>query len=105
MNSHAIDWANLKINVLMDGNEISRLGKSNISFHNANGGKVQQMSDPFLIKHQNVLLPHIKQNNLERVVKAVNSFSLQVAVAGVSVDEILFALKETSNEKAIWNKE
>jgi hypothetical protein len=28
-----------------------------------------------------------------------NSFSLQVAVAGVSVEEIVFAVKETSNKK------
>jgi hypothetical protein len=37
--------------------------------------------------------------------KAINSFSLQVAVAGVSVKEILFAVKETSNKKPIWNRE
>jgi len=36
---------------------------------------------------------------------AINSFSLQVAVAGVSGEEILFAVKETSNKQAIWNKE
>jgi len=37
--------------------------------------------------------------------KAINSFSLQVAVARVSVDEILFAVKETSNKMVVWNKE
>jgi hypothetical protein len=37
--------------------------------------------------------------------KAINSFSLQEAVVGVSGEEILFAVKETSNKKAIWNKE
>jgi hypothetical protein len=31
--------------------------------------------------------------------KAINSFSLQEAVAGVSEEEILFAVKETSNKK------
>jgi helix-turn-helix protein len=30
---------------------------------------------------------------------------LQEAVAGVSGEEFLFAVKETSNKKAIWNKE
>jgi hypothetical protein len=49
-----------------DGNEMSRSGTSNFSFHNANGGKVQQTADPFLNKHQNDLLPYIKQNNQER---------------------------------------
>ena len=52
------------------GNEISRSGTSHVSFHNRNGGKVQQTSDPFLIKHQNVLLPYIKQNNQERIVQS-----------------------------------
>jgi len=48
------------------GKEISKSGTSDLSFQNANGGKVQQTSDPSLIKHQNVLLPYIKQNNQER---------------------------------------
>jgi len=52
------------------GNEISRSGTSNVSFHNANGGKVQQTSDPFLIKHQNFLLAYIKQNYQDRVVQS-----------------------------------
>jgi len=52
------------------GKEISRSGTSTVSFHNANGGKVQQKSGPFLIKHQNLLLPYIKQNNQERVVQS-----------------------------------
>jgi hypothetical protein len=30
---------------------------------------------------------------------------LQEAVAGVLGEEIVFAVKETSNKKAIWNKE
>jgi len=47
------------------GNEISRSGTSNVSFHSAIGGKVQQTSDPFLIKHQNVLLSSSNQNNQE----------------------------------------
>jgi len=48
---------------------------------------------------------YIKQNNQERVVRSINSFSSQVAVAGVSGEEILFPVKETNNKKAIWNKE
>jgi hypothetical protein len=31
---------------------------------------VVRKSDPFLIKHQNVLLPYIKQNNQERVAES-----------------------------------
>jgi hypothetical protein len=52
------------------GNKISRSVTSNVSFHNANGGDVQQTSDPFLVKHQNVLLLYIKQTNQERVVQS-----------------------------------
>jgi hypothetical protein len=54
------------------------------------------MFDPFLIKHQNVLLPYIKSE----LCKAINNF-LQVAIAGVSVEEILSAVKETSNKKRL----
>jgi len=49
-----------------EGNEIARSATSNVSFHSANGGKVQQTSDPFLTKHQNVLLPYITQNKQEQ---------------------------------------
>jgi hypothetical protein len=52
------------------GNEISRSGTSHFSFHNRDGGKVQQTSNPFLIKYKNILVPYIKQNNQERVVQS-----------------------------------
>jgi len=39
-----------------------------------------------------------KTNNSE-LCKAINSFSLQEAVAGVSGEESLVAVKETSNKK------
>jgi len=45
------------------------------------------------------------KTNKSEFCKAVNSFSLQVAVAGMSVEEILFAVKETSNKKTVWDKE
>jgi hypothetical protein len=37
--------------------------------------------------------------------KAINSLSLQEAVAGVSGEEIFFVVKKTSNKKTIWNRE
>jgi hypothetical protein len=52
------------------GNEISRSETSDVYFNNANSGKVQQKSDAFLIKHQNILLPYIKQNNQEQAVQS-----------------------------------
>jgi hypothetical protein len=49
---------------------------------------------------------HISSKTIKsELCKALNSFSLQEAVAGVSGEEILFAVKETSNKKDIWNKE
>jgi hypothetical protein len=57
MNLHAIDWMNLKINVLIEL-AMKFQDREQSFFHNANGRKVQQMSDPFLIKYQNVLLPY-----------------------------------------------
>jgi hypothetical protein len=85
------------------GNEILRSGTSNVSFHNASGRKVQQTSDPFLTK---MICFHISSKIIKsELCKAVNSFSLQEAVKGVSGEEILFAVKETSNKKATWNKE
>jgi len=49
---------------------------------------------------------HISSKTIKsELCKAINSFSLQEAVAGVSGEEILFAVKEANNKKAIWNKE
>jgi hypothetical protein len=45
---------------------------------------------------------HISSKTIKReLCKAINNFSLQETVAGVSGEEILFAVKETSNKKAI----
>jgi hypothetical protein len=50
--------------------------------------------------------PHISSKTIKSELgTAINSFSLQETVAGVSGEEILFAVKETSNNKAIWNEE
>jgi hypothetical protein len=49
---------------------------------------------------------HISSKTItSELCKAINSFSLQETVAGVSEEEIPFAVKETSNKKVIWNKE
>jgi hypothetical protein len=45
---------------------------------------------------------HISSKTIKsELFKAINSFSLQVAVAGVSVEEIIFAVQQTSNKKTI----
>jgi hypothetical protein len=49
--------------------------------------------------------PHIPSKTIKsELCKAINSFSLQVAVAGVSVEEIVFAVKETSNKSLLGTK-
>jgi len=85
------------------GNEISRPGASNISFHNATGGKFIRPTDvrpiPHLVAKCSARIDEAKQS------RAINSFCLQEVVARVSREEGLFAVKETSIKKAIWNKE
>jgi len=87
------------------GNEISRPGTSKVSFHKASGRKFIISADvrPIPLLKPKCSVP-IYQAKLSRA-SCAKLFFLQVAVAGVSVEEILFAVKETSNEKAIWNKE
>jgi hypothetical protein len=49
---------------------------------------------------------HISSKTImSELCKAMNSFFLQEAVAGVSGEEIPLVVKETSNKKPIWNKE
>ena len=103
MNSHALDWTNLKINV--SGNKSSRSGTSNVSFHKVNGGKVSRCPT-HSSSNTKMFYSHISSKPIKsELCKAINSFSLQEAVAGVSGEEILFTVKENSNKKAIWNKE
>jgi len=52
-----------------------------------------------------VFCSHISSKTIKsELCKAINSFSLQEAVAGVSGEEILFALKETSNKRLFGTK-
>jgi hypothetical protein len=49
---------------------------------------------------------HISSKTIKSdLCKAINSISLQEAVAGVSGERNFVAVTETSNKKAIWNKE
>ena len=57
-------------------------------------------------KNTKIFCSHISSKTIKsELCIAINSFSLQEAVVGLSGEEILFALKETSNKKAIWSKE
>jgi hypothetical protein len=64
-----MDWTNLKINALMEL-AMKFQDREHQTFIATTPviGKAQQTPDQFLSKHQNVLLPYIKQNNQERVV-------------------------------------
>jgi hypothetical protein len=106
MNWYAIDWTNHKINVLKElamkfqDREHQRflsttpmVGKSSRRpTHSSSNTKMYY----FCISNK---------KNKSEFCKAINSLSLQVAVAGVSVEEILFAVKETGDKKTVWNKE
>jgi len=77
------------------------------SVHNTNSGKFISPAD---VRHFPHLAPKCsapidQANQTEELCKAMNNFSLQEAVAGVSGEENLVAAKETSNKKVIWNKE
>jgi hypothetical protein len=52
-----------------------------------------------------IFCSHSSRKTINSVLcKAINSFSLQEAVVGVSGEESLDAVKETSNKMALWNK-
>jgi hypothetical protein len=101
-----MEWTNLKINVLMELtmkfqdwehqmflSTRPNVGKSNRRPTNSSS-------------NTKMFCSHISSKTImSELCKDINSFSLQVAVAGVSVEEILFTLKETNNKRAIWNWE
>jgi len=80
------------------GNEISRSGTSNVSFHEASGGKSSRR--PTLSSaNTKMFYSHISSKSIKsELCKAINSFSLQKAVAEVSGEKILFVVKETINK-------
>jgi len=106
VNSNAMHWTNLKINVLMDlaMKFKDREHQTFISTTPLVGksSRCPTHSSP----NTKMFCSHISSKTIKSELwKAINSFSLQEAVEGVSGEVILFAVKETSNKKAIWNKE
>jgi len=106
MNSHAMDWKNLKINVLMElAMKFQDREHQTLLSTTPLVGKSKRRPT-HSSSNTKMFCFHISSKTIySELCKAINSFSLQIAVAGVSVNEILFALKEISNKKAIWNKE
>jgi hypothetical protein len=105
MNLHAMDWTSLKINVLME---------LTMKFHDREH-QTFLSTTPVVGKssrrpthsssNTKMFCSHISSKTFKsELCKAINSFS-QKAVAGVSGEGSLVAVKETSNKKAIWNKE
>ena len=108
MKSHAMEWTNLEINVLM--------GKA-MKFQDREHQTFLSTSQWWKIHKASKRPTHSSSNSkmfcshrLSKTIsseshKAIKSFSLQEAVAGVSREENLVAVKETSNEMAVWYKE
>jgi len=101
-----MDWTNLKINVLMELatkfqdreyetflSTTPMVGRSSRCPTHSSSNTKMFCSDIS------------SKTTKSELCKAINSFSLQAAVARMSVEEVLFAVKETSNKKPIWNKE
>jgi len=106
MNSHAMDWTNLKINVLMEL-EMKFQDRELQTFLSTTPmvGKCSRRPT-HSSSNTEMFCSHISNKTIQKELwKAINRFSVQVAVAGVSGEEIVFAVKETSNKKAVWNEE
>jgi len=106
MNLHVTDWTNLKINVPMEL-AMKFQDREHQTFLSTTPMVGKSSRRPtHSSSNTKMFCSHISSKTIKsKLCKAINSFSLQVAVAGVSVEEIVFTVKETSNKKAIWNKE
>jgi hypothetical protein len=102
MNWYAIDWTNLKINLLkeMTMKFQDREHQTFISTTPMVGNSSRRPTHSSS-KTKMFCFRISNKTNKSEFCKAINSFSFQLAVAGVSMEEILFAVKETSNKKAI----
>jgi hypothetical protein len=106
MNSHATDWKNLKINLLMEL-AMKFQDREHQKFLSTTPMVGRSSKNPInSSSNTKMFCSHTSSRTTKsELCKTINSFSLLVTVAGVSVEEIVFAFKETSNKKAIWNKE
>jgi hypothetical protein len=101
-----MDWTNLKINVLMElaMKFQDRKHQTFLSTMPVVGKSSRRPTHSS--SNTKMFCSHISGKTIKsEFCKAINSFSFREALAGVSVEEILFAFKETSNKTAIWNKE
>jgi hypothetical protein len=101
-----MDWTNLKINVLMElAIKFQDRERQTFLATTLMVGKSSRRPT-YSSSNTKMFCSHISSKTIKsELCKAFNSFSLHVAVTGVSVGEILFAVKETRNKKTIWNKE
>jgi hypothetical protein len=102
MNSRAKDRTNLKVELVMkfQGREHQTFLSTTPMVGNSSRRPTHSSANTKMFCY------HISSKTIKReLCKAINSFSLQETFAGVSGEEILFAVKETSNKEAIWNKE
>jgi len=94
-----MDWTNLKINVLMAlamkcHDREHQMFLSTTPMVGKSSRRPTHSSS-----NTKMFCSHISSRTIKsELCKAINSFSLQVADAGVSVEEIVFAFKQTSNK-------
>jgi hypothetical protein len=101
-----MDWTNFKINVLMEL-AMKFQDREHQTFISTTPMVRKSSKRPtHSSSNTKMFCSHISSKTIKsELCKAVNSFSLQEAVAGVSGEEILLVVKEISSKKAIWNKE
>jgi len=97
-----MDWTNLKINVAMELATKFQDREHQTFLSTTPMVRKSSRCPTHSSSNTKMFCSHISRKIIKsELCKAVNRFSLQVAGAGVLVEEILFALKETSNKMAI----
>jgi hypothetical protein len=100
MNSHAMDWTNLKVNIPMEL-AIKFQDRERQKFLSTTPMVGKSSRRPTHSSSNTKIFCSLISNKTikSELCKAINSFSLQVAVVAVSGEEIIFFAKETSNKK------
>jgi hypothetical protein len=94
-----MDWTNLKINVLMElAMKFQGQGHKTFLSTTPTAGKSSRRPT-HRSPNTKMFCSHISSKTIKsELCKAINSCCLQEGVAGVSEEEILFTVKETSNK-------
>jgi hypothetical protein len=101
-----MDWTNLKINILMElAKKFQDREHETFLSTTPMVGKSSRCPTHSSSNTKMFCSNISRKTTNSELCKAINSFSLQAAVVRMSVEEVLLAVKETSNKKPLWNKE